>query len=87
MQRLRTGSAPRGVYQAARREAAGGAEERAFPAAASLHALHVAIHLVDDIIDGEERPTIDLPPGLRANLALALQSIAVEVLEAPEAAP
>jgi geranylgeranyl pyrophosphate synthase len=61
--------------------AAGGADEQAFPAAASLHALHVGIHLVDDIIDGEERPSIDLPPGLRANLALALQSIAIEVLD------
>lgn len=61
--------------------AAGGADEAAFPAAASLHALHVAIHLVDDIIDGEERPSVNLPPGLRANLALALQSIAVEVLD------
>lgn|GEM_PF-6144143 len=61
--------------------AAGGADEPAFPAAASLHALHVAIHLVDDIIDGEERPSVDLPPGLRANLALALHSIAIEVLD------
>lgn len=60
--------------------AAGGADEPALPAAASLHALHVAIHLVDDIIDGEERPSVDLPPGLRANLALALQCIAIEVL-------
>ena len=62
--------------------AAGGADEAAYPAAASLHALHSAIHLVDDLIDGEERPTVDLPPGLRANLALALQCIAVEVLAA-----
>jgi geranylgeranyl diphosphate synthase type I len=61
--------------------AAGGTDEPAFPAAASLHALHVAIHLVDDLIDGEERPSVDLPPGLRANLALALQSIAIEVLD------
>jgi geranylgeranyl pyrophosphate synthase len=61
--------------------AAGGADEPAFAAAASLHALHVGIHLVDDIIDDEERPSIDLPPGLRANLALALQCIAIEVLE------
>ena len=67
--------------------AAGGSEEAAYPAAASLHALHAAIHLVDDLIDGEERPTVDLAPGLRANLALALQCIAVEMLEAapPEA--
>ncbi|MFL5541116.1 MAG: polyprenyl synthetase family protein, partial [Longimicrobiaceae bacterium] len=43
-----------------------------------------AIHLVDDIIDGEERSIVDLPPALRANLALALQCIAIEVLgEAP----
>ncbi len=62
--------------------AAGGSEEAAYPAAASLHALHTAIHLVDDLIDGEERPTVDLAPGLRANLALALQCIAVEMLEA-----
>jgi len=62
--------------------AAGGSEEAAYPAAASLHALHVAIHMVDDLIDGEERPTLELPPGLRANLALALQCIAVEVLAA-----
>jgi len=62
--------------------AAGGADEAAYPAAASLHALHVAIHLVDDLIDDEERPVVELPPGLRANLALALQCIAVEVLGA-----
>ncbi|HEU0055394.1 MAG TPA: polyprenyl synthetase family protein, partial [Longimicrobium sp.] len=61
--------------------AAGGADEDAFPAAASLHSLHVAIHLVDDIIDGEERPSVALPAGLRANLALALQSLAIEVLD------
>jgi geranylgeranyl pyrophosphate synthase len=64
--------------------AAGGSDEAAYPAAASLHALHVAIHMVDDLIDGEERPCVDLPPGLRANLALALQCIAMEMLqEAP----
>jgi len=64
--------------------AAGANDEAAYPAAASLHALHAAIHLVDDIIDGEERSIVDMPPGLRANLALALQCIAVEVLaEAP----
>ncbi|HVG45024.1 MAG TPA: polyprenyl synthetase family protein [Longimicrobium sp.] len=62
--------------------AAGGSDEAAYPAAASLHALHSAIHLVDDLIDGEERPTLDLAPGLRANLALALQSIAIELLAA-----
>jgi len=66
--------------------AAGGADEAAFPAAASLHALHAAIHLVDDLIDGEERSVVDMPPGLRANLALALQCMAVEMLdEAPAA--
>jgi len=62
--------------------AAGGSDEAAYPAAASLHALHAAINLVDDLIDGEERPVVDLPPALRANLAMALQSIAVEVLDA-----
>lgn len=60
--------------------AAGGDDAAAHPAAASLHALHAAIQLVDDVIDGEERSIVDLPPGLRANLAMALQSIAVEVL-------
>lgn len=61
--------------------AAGGRDRAAYPAAASLHALHAGIHLVDDLIDGEERSCVDLPPGLRANLALALQCIAIEVLE------
>lgn len=66
--------------------AAGGADEAAYPAATSLHCLHTAIHLVDDVIDGEERSMVDLPPGLRANLAMALQSIAIEILDAaPEA--
>ncbi len=60
--------------------AAGGEPQRAFPAAASLYCLHTAIHLVDDIIDGEERPFLPLPPGLRANFAMALQSLAVELL-------
>ena len=66
--------------------AAGGTSERAHPAAASLHCLHTAIHLVDDLIDGEERAAVPLPtPGLLANFALALQSLAIEVLEdAPE---
>jgi len=80
------GISPAGPSELALRacRAAGGSDEAAYPAAASLHALHAAIHLVDDIIDGEERSIVDLPPGLRANLALALQCIAVEVLaEAP----
>jgi geranylgeranyl pyrophosphate synthase len=62
--------------------AVGGSGWEAHPAAASLHCLHMSIHLVDDIIDGEERPFLPLPPGLRANVAMALQSLAVEVLEA-----
>lgn len=65
--------------------AAGGEGDAAYPAAASLHALHAAIHLVDDVIDGEERSIVDLPPGLRANLAMALQSISIEVLAAAPA--
>ena len=65
--------------------AAGGSDEAAYPAAASLHALHAAIHLVDDLIDGEERPIVALAPGLRANLALALQCISVEMLDAAPA--
>jgi geranylgeranyl pyrophosphate synthase len=66
--------------------AAGGREAEAYPAAASLHALHAAIQLVDDVIDGEERSIVDLPPGLRANLAMALQCIAIELLaDAPGA--
>lgn len=82
------GMSPLGPSEVALRAclAAGGREADAFPAAASLHALHVAIHLVDDVIDGEERSIVDLPPGLRANLAMALQSIAVEVLAAAPAA-
>lgn len=80
---LADGISPAGPPELALRacRAAGGRVEAAYPAAASLHALHVAIHLVDDIIDGEERSIVDLPPALRANLALALQSIAVEVLD------
>ena len=35
----------------------------AYPAAASLHALHAAIHVVDDLIDGEERPWWSWRPG------------------------
>ncbi|HEX8692284.1 MAG TPA: polyprenyl synthetase family protein [Longimicrobium sp.] len=66
--------------------AAGGASERGHPAAASLFCLHTAIHLVDDLIDEEERFVVDLTPGLLANLALALQSLAIEVLEDAPAA-
>jgi len=83
---LADGISPVGPPELALRacRAAGGRDELAYPAAASLHALHIAIHLVDDIIDGEERSMVDLPPPLRANLALALQCIAIEVLrEAP----
>ncbi|HEX5724558.1 MAG TPA: polyprenyl synthetase family protein [Longimicrobiaceae bacterium] len=65
---------------------AGGSPEQAGPAAASLYCLHTAVHLVDDIIDGEERPLLPLSPGLRANFSLALQSLAIELLtEAPPA--
>lgn len=80
---LAEGIGPAGPPELALRacRAAGGRDELAYPAAASLHALHAAIHLVDDLIDGEERPCVDLPPALRANLALALQCIAAEVLE------
>jgi geranylgeranyl pyrophosphate synthase len=80
------GISPLGPSELALRacRAAGGRDEAAYPAAASLHALHAAIHLVDDLIDGEEHLMVDLSPGLCANLALALQCIAVEVLaEAP----
>ena len=66
--------------------AAGGTSEHGHPAAASLFCLHTAIHLVDDLIDEEERFVVDLPPGLLANLALALQSLAIEVLEEAPAA-
>src|SRR5215213_11507479 len=78
------GISPAGPSELALRacRAAGGSDEAAYPAAAALHALHAAIHLVDDIIDGEERSIVELPPGLRANLALALQCIAVEELAA-----
>lgn len=84
---LTGGISPAGPSELALRacRAAGGSDEAAYPVAASLHALHAAIHLVDDLIDGEERPMVDLAPGLRANLALALQSIAVEVLGAAPA--
>jgi geranylgeranyl pyrophosphate synthase len=61
--------------------AAGGRDRDAYPAAAALHALHAAIHVVDDLIDGEERSVVEMPPGLRANLALALQCMAVEMLD------
>jgi geranylgeranyl pyrophosphate synthase len=83
MARMAGGMSPVGPSELALRacRAVGGTDEAAYPAAASLHALHAAIHLIDDLIDGEERPCVDLPPGLRANLAMALQSIAVEVLE------
>ncbi|HEU4562365.1 MAG TPA: polyprenyl synthetase family protein [Longimicrobium sp.] len=81
--RMADGMSPLGPSELALRacRAAGGAEAAAYPAAASLHCLHAGIHLVDDLIDGEERPVVDLAPGLRANLAMALQSIAIEVLE------
>lgn len=84
--RTAEGISPAGPPELALRacRAAGGADGDAYPAAASLHALHAGIHLVDDVIDGEERSIVELPPGLRANLAMALQSIAVELLaEAP----
>lgn len=81
--RMADGMSPVGPSELALRacRAAGDTDPAAFPAAASLHCLHAGIHLVDDLIDGEERPMVDLPPGLRANLAMALQSIAIEVLE------
>lgn len=80
--RTADGISPAGPPELALRacRAAGGTDTDAYPAAASLHALHAGIHLVDDVIDGEERSIVDLPPGLRANLAMALQSIAVELL-------
>jgi len=85
--RMAGGISPAGPPELALRacRAAGAADEAVYPAAASLHALHAAIHLVDDVIDGEERSIVDLSPGLRANLAMALQSIAVEVLHAAPA--
>ena len=66
--------------------AAGGEDAAAYPACAALYFMHAGIHLVDDLIDGEERSLVDLAPGLRANLALALQCIAVELLEEAPAA-
>jgi geranylgeranyl pyrophosphate synthase len=42
--------------------AAGGTSEQGHPAAASLFCLHTAIHLVDDLIDGEERLLFDFSP-------------------------
>ena len=87
--RLAAGMHPQGPAELAMRacRAAGGRPEQAHPAAAALYCLHVAVHLVDDLIDGEERPLLPLSPGLRANFALALQALAVELAAgAPPAA-
>jgi len=75
-------------YPSAACEAVGGSPETALPASAAILCSLISIHLVDDMLD--EDPGGDyhrFGPGITANLALAFQATAHQVLEDATLAP
>lgn len=65
--------------------AVGGEEEAAIPGAAAVMCSLASIHLVDDMLDEDERGKYrDLGAGPTANLALAFQAVAHRALDAVE---
>jgi geranylgeranyl pyrophosphate synthase len=63
-------------------QAAGGARENAEPAAIALAYLHIAIILIDDLLDEDPRGEhLRSSPGAAANLASALQAAGLDCIE------
>ncbi|MCC7358068.1 MAG: polyprenyl synthetase family protein [Anaerolineales bacterium] len=69
-------------------EAVSGGRAAALPAAAALAAIQLSIVLVDDMLDADPRGDYHtLGPGPTANLALALQAAAFQIIQAPAYGP
>ncbi len=80
--RMEVSPLPLWEYPAPACLATGGAVEDAEPGVAAVFCLVLSIRLVDDLLDGDPGPWEELGAGSTANLALAFQAAAGQVIEA-----
>ncbi len=82
---LRGGSFPHWEYSQSAFGAVGGRGEGGDIASAAIYCLLLSIRLVDDLLDGERHgPAADWEDGRAANVALAFQAAAGEIIESAD---